>query len=432
MNILAIGLNHKTAPIDIRECLAFDSAETANALMQLKAAFPENEFVLLSTCNRVEFYIATNDSYEKVTEDIVEFLSQFHDIAPDDFRDFLYIYEGQDAVRHLFVVASSLDSMMVGEMQIIAQVKDSFRLACSAKSTGKVLNRLFHRSFATSKKILTDTSISTGRVSIAGVAVDLAGKVSGNISSAKVVVIGAGEVAELLVKHLLHVDCKDITVINRSLQRGRDLASRYNIAVRRWGQLSVELAAADIVISSAAVKGCLFTQTPFKKIMAKRKKPAVLIIDLGVPRNFEPSVNSIDGVYLYNIDELSELAKQNRQARHEDITKAMYIITEKVGEFTDWLKATDIGPLIGQMKGKFNRIARNEIEQFFAEKKTDASNREIVESMVHRMVNKLLHCVIENINIVTREKGPAEAAKLVDDIVRNADEVLVTSDDKYK
>ncbi len=430
MNILTIGLNHKSAPIDIRERLAFDTAETVKALGQLKSNFPRSEFILLSTCNRVEFYIASMRPCQGVTESIIEFLSRFHDVAIEDFQDFLYIYEGQQAVRHLFIVASSLDSMVVGEAQIISQVKESYKLACSAKSTGKVLNRLFHRSFATSKKILTSTSISTGRVSIAGVAVELAMQLFADMSSATVIVIGAGEMGELLVQHLLHINCKDITIVNRSLENGRNLAQRYGIAVGKWDGLDEQLITADIVIASAASQEYLFKKATFEKGINKRRKGALLIIDIAVPRNFEPSINKIEDVYLYSIDELSEVAEQNRKAREEDIAKGTHIIGEKVATFMDWLKARDIGPLVGKMKERFSQIGQNELESFFVGERTDASCREVVESMVHRVVNKLLHCVIKNVNVVAKEQGATEAAKLVDSIVRHAEEITTAADEE--
>ncbi len=205
MKIFVIGLNHKSAPIDIREKLAFDSSEVLRALRLLKGRYGSAEFVLLSTCNRVELYCADGDQDALEVEQLEGFLSDFHGVAIEDFREHLYVHENEDAVRHLLTVASSLDSMVVGEGQILGQVKEGFRLACTAKSAGKILNRLFHGAFTTSKKIHTKTSISSGRVSIAGVAVELAMQLFADVSAAKVVVIGAGEMGELLVQHLLHV-----------------------------------------------------------------------------------------------------------------------------------------------------------------------------------------------------------------------------------
>jgi len=423
MKIVVVGLNHKTAHIDIRERLAFDSEQTLRALRELKNRFCEAEFVLLSTCNRVELYCASKRMGGVMAREIAKFLSEFHNVALEEFEDFLYVHNEEDAVKHLLTVASSLDSMVVGEAQIIGQVKESYRLACAAKSTGKVLNRLFHCAFATSKKIHTTTSLSSRRVSLAGIAVELTMQLFADILAAKVVVIGAGEMGELLVRHLLHEGCKNITIVNRSYERGLSVAKRYGIEAREWEELAEQLIGANIVIASAATQNYLFKKDSFKKIMDNRREGALLIIDVAVPRNFEPSVNAIENVYLYSVDELSEVAEQNRKAREEDITKGMQVICENVTEFMDWFRAREIGPLIGQMKEKFARISQNELERFFVGARQEASCRKVMEVMVNRIVNKLLHCVIKNVNVVAKKHGPAEAAKLVDSIVRQAEEI---------
>ncbi len=423
MKILVAGLNHKTAPIDIREKLAFDADKTVRALRQLKNRFHEAEFVLLSTCNRVELY-CTCEYTEKIgTNMIADFFSEFHSIAETEFRQFMYFYEDEDAVRHLLTVTSSLDSMVVGEPQIIGQVKDSYRLACSVQCTGKVLNRLFHCAFAAGKKVYTTTSISQGRVSVAGVAVELAKQLFADVSSAKVVVIGAGEMGELIVQHLYKAGCRDITIVNRSYERASDVAKRFSVSAGKWEELQEQIAGADIVISSAAGTEFLFDRASFEEIIEKRRKGTLLIIDIAVPRNFEPSINEVQDVYLYSIDDLSEVVSQNLKAREVDIARGMEIIEENITEFMDWFGARDIGPLIGQMKEKFARISRSELERFFVGARKDADCREVLETMVNRVVNKLLHCVIENIDTVAKESGTAEAARLADSIVRRAEEI---------
>jgi glutamyl-tRNA reductase len=347
-------------------------------------------------------------------KDLTKFLSDFHNAPLEDFKDFLYICNNEDSVKHLLTVASSLDSMVVGEAQILGQVKESYRLACTAKSTGKVLNRLFHCAFATSKKIHATTSISSGRLSVAGIAVELAMQLFADISSAKVVVIGAGEMGELLLQHLLRAGCKNVMIVNRSLQRALDMVKHYG---------------ANIAIASAAVQDYLFKKDSLKEIMNRRPEGSLLIIDIAVPRNFEPTVNEIKDVYLYSVDDLSKVAEQNRKAREEDIAKGMPIIHENVADFMDWFRARDIGPLIGQMKEKFAQIGKNELERFFAGARRNASCREVAEAMVKRIVNKLLHCVIKNVDAVAKEQGPAEAAKLVDSIARQAEEISAKPDD---
>ncbi|MHC4581873.1 MAG: glutamyl-tRNA reductase, partial [Planctomycetota bacterium] len=289
MKIVVLGLNHKTAPVEIREKLAFDAAETSRALCELKRRFARAEFVLLSTCNRVELYCAGKHCQGANADRLSEFLSQFHDVELEKFREFLYAYEDQEAVRHLLTVTSSLDSLVVGEAQIVGQVKDSYKLACAAKTTGKVLNRLFHSAFATSKKVHTTTTIASGRVSVAGVAVELAGQLFADISSAKVVVIGAGDMGQLIIQHLLQVGARNITVVNRSHDRGLRVAEQYGIEARLWEQLDDQLLTANIAIASASVQDYLFRKGSFKQIMARRKEQNLLIVDIAVPRNFEPA-----------------------------------------------------------------------------------------------------------------------------------------------
>lgn len=430
MKIIAVGLNHKSAPIDIREKLAFDTIKSNEAITQLKSKFEGSEFVLLSTCNRVEIYCVCSPASGIDSSVLTDFLSDFHDIKPEAFQGFLYVYRDEDAVRHILTVASSLDSMVVGESQIIGQVKESYKLACKAKSAGKVLNRLFHTAFTTGKKIHTNTSISSGRVSVAGVAVELAMQFFADVSAAKVVVIGAGEMGELLVQHLLHIKCQNITIVNRSFDRGLNMAKKYGVYARKWEELAGLINDVNIVIASAASQDYLFEEKTFSTIMRQRKKGPLLIVDVAVPRNFAPAVNKIEDVYLYSIDELSDVAEQNRKAREGDIARGMLIIDENVNSFMNWFGTKDIGPVIGEMKDKFAKIGQKEVERFFVGARQDAYCRETMEAMMHRVVNRVLHCVIKNIDLVVKKHGSAEATKMVNGIVQQAEEMLCESDTK--
>ena len=430
MKIVAAGLNHKSAPIDIREKLAFDLNQNIDALGKLKLSYPEVEFVLLSTCNRVELYSVSEHTEGIDIEQIAGFFAEFHKVELNDFRDYLYVHTNEDAVRHLLTVASGLDSMVLGEDQILGQVKESYRLACNAKSTGKVLNRLFHCAFATSKKVHTNTHVSDGRISIAGVAVELAIQLFKDISKAKTVVIGAGEMGELLVKHLSHAGCSDITIVNRSYNRGKNIAERRGIKANKWNELNNLLVEADIVIASASTQDYLFKKSSFQKIMNNRQKKPLLIIDIAVPRDFEPEIDTIENVHLYSVDELSEVAKKNRKARESDISKGMQIIYESVHEFMDWFGTREVGPMIGKMKEQFGQISQKELERFFVGTRQEAVCKEVLEAMVNRVVSKLLHCVISNVDTVTKKHGPTEAAKLVDSIVRQAEKISSEHDDK--
>ena len=430
MKIVVLGLNHKTASVEIREKLAFGADAVGRALCELKTRFPQAEFVLLSTCNRVELYCAGKHCQGADPERLAAFLADFQGVELDEFRPFLYAYENEEAVGHLLTVASSLDSLVVGEAQIIGQVKESYKLACAAKATGKVLNRLFHSAFAASKAVYSTTSISSGRVSIAGVAVELARQLFADISSAKVVVIGAGDMGQLIVQHLLAIGARNITVVNRSYDRGSKLAEQFGIMVQPWEQLDGQLIDANIAIASASVQDYLYKKESFSQIAARRKDGTLLIIDIAVPRNFEPAINEFEGVYLYCVDDLAAVVEQNRKARERDMARGMEIVLENVADFMEWFGAKDIGPLIGRMKEQFVQIGKNEMERFFVGVRQEASCKEVMEAMVNRVVNKLLHCVIKNVNVVAKENGAAEAAKLVAHIVRQAEEIASEPDDR--
>ena len=409
--------------MEIREKLAFNASQATLALSRLKEMEREAEFVLLSTCNRVEFYYAGERDLQQIAGRLVAFLSGFHGVEPEQFKSALYFHENEAAVRHLLMVAAGLDSMVVGEAQILGQVKDSYKLACAAKSTGKILNRLFHCAFFTAKSVHTGTAISNGRVSVAGVAVELALQLFADITQARVAVIGAGETGELVVQHLVKAGCTDVTVVNRTYEHGVELAQRWKIAVGKWEELDDQIGRANIVISSAATETYLYTKESFERVVRKRRTGSKLIIDVGVPRNFDPAVNGIEEVYLYSMDELKKVAEQNLKTREEDVASGLEIVYASAGEFMDWFRVKDIGPLIGRMKEEFQQISRNELGRFFSGSRREASCRVPLEEMVDRVVNKLLHCVIKNVDAVAKEAGPAEAAKLVDTILRQAHEI---------
>ncbi|MBN1817591.1 MAG: glutamyl-tRNA reductase [Sedimentisphaerales bacterium] len=420
MKIVVLGLNHKSAPIDIRERLAFQYDEIVSVLAGFKQAYPDMEFALLSTCNRVELYAAHEKDTGFETEDLARRLAESRETLLEEISPCLYVRFDAEAVSHLLTVSSSLDSMVVGEPQIIAQVKDGYAAACAAKSTGKILNRLFHHAFSTSKEIYSDTTIANRRVSVAGVAVELAKQLFQNVGDAKVLVIGAGQMGGLLVRHFHRLGTRQVTVINRSYPRAVRLAQELEVAAAPWEQIESLLLESDIVVASAAVQEPLFGKEDFRPLLKKRRRGALLIIDIAVPRNFAPSINDLEGVYLYSLDDLGEVARQNIQLREGEVDRAVEIICDKAAEFMQWLEAMQLGPLVGQLKEAFSRIRQDEMERFFVGPRAEASCRETMEAMVSRVVNRLLHCVIVNLNTVAKEQGPEQAKKLAEDIVRRS------------
>ncbi len=425
MHIVLIGINHKTAPLTIRERLAIDKAMAVQALTAFKAAYPGVEIVLLSTCNRVECYVAVENNARPQPEELAEWLANFRGVAWADIEDCLYIKINEEAVTHLFTVCSSLDSMVIGESQITAQVKESYKLSCEEQATGKILNRLFHDAFRTTKEIITLTSIANRRVSVAGVAVELARQLFSDIQAAKVVIVGAGQMGDLLVEHFQQEACQDITVVNRSRQRSCQLARKHAIRDSAWEQLDEAIVNAEILVGAAtAGDGYLFTRERMKKLMARRRNHLLLIIDITVPRSFEPEVDDIDNVYLYSIDDLARVAQDNISLREGDIEQAVEIIYKHTALFMEWFLKRDLGPVIGQIKAAFEQIQTIEMEKFFVGPRQDACCKVLLETSVGRVVNKLSHCVIKNIDILSREHGVKEAEKFAYNILANAEQIV--------
>lgn len=431
MQMVLIGINHKTAPVEVREQLACDAAAVYDALARLKQAYPGSEFTVLSTCNRVECYAAIDKTAGPKAIDLAKWLADFRSVPFPSIEKYLYIKTNEDVATHLFTVASSLDSMVIGESQIIAQVKEAYKMACRCQTAGKVLNRLFHDAFRAAKEIITKTSISSRRVSVAGVAVDLARQLFTDLKSAKVVIVGAGQMGRLLVEHFRHEKCQDITVVNRSQGRGCQLAEEHGVSNKPWDQLDREIAAANIVVGAAsATEGYLFSRDRIKSLMARRRSQLLLIIDITVPRSFDPAIGKIENVYLYCIDDLAQVAHDNIKLREGDFEKAVEIIYEYVSAFTDWFMTRDVGPVVGQIREAFEQIREIEMDKFFVGPREQANCKQLMEMSMARVVNKLCHCVIKNIDILSKEHGAQEAEKLAQNILANAKQII--SEDHQK
>lgn len=425
MQIILIGINHKTAPVDVRERLSYSAEHVCVALTRLREAYPGCEFVLLSTCNRVECYAVVDRAAGPTPAQLANWLADFRSVAFSKIEEFLYIKTNEDAVTHLFTVASSLDSMVIGESQITAQVKESYKIASTCQTTGKVLNRLFHDAFRTTKQIIAKTSISNRRVSVAGVAVGLARQLFSDIKSAKVVIAGAGQMGELLVEHFQHEKCRDITVVNRSQPRGCQIAQKHEVCNTSWESLDQEIIDANIVVGAAsAAEGYLFSRDRIKSLMSRRRNQLLLIIDIAVPRSFEPAVGQIENVYLYSIDDLAQVAQDNIKLREGDLERAIGIICESVSIFMDWFGTRDVGPLMGQIREAFEKIRETEMEKFFVGPRQDAHCKELMDAAMGRVVNKLCHCVIKNIDLLSKEQGIREAEKFAQSIIENAKQIM--------
>lgn len=418
MQIMLVGISYKTSPVCIRERLAFNPDETAAVIKSLKSRFGGAEFVLLSTCNRTELYCVAESPNGPAVDDIIKSLADVRNVAAQDFQRCVYVRFDAEAVNHLLTVSSSLDSMVVGEPQIIGQVKDSYGLACNAKSTGKILNKLFHFAFATAKMIYSDTSIASRRVSVAGVAVELAKQLFADIATAKILVIGAGDMGQILIERLVDLGCRRVTLINRTHSHCFDLAAKCNVAIVEWEQMERQLMDAHIVVASVAAQEYLFSKSEFNTLLQKRGARPLLMIDIAVPRCFDPAINELDNVHLYNIDDLAQVVERNFKLREGEIDQAVEIISRKQSEFMEWFNCRELGPLIGQMKKQFDRIIKKELDDFFAGAGQDTHNKEEIHAIFVRIVNRFMHCIISNVKATAKERGAQEAINLANYMIR--------------
>lgn len=335
MHIAVIGLNHKTAPVELRERLAFNSKKMGEVFKSLKEIEAIKEALVLSTCNRVEIYAVTPQPMEAL-RGVKKFLSDYHKVKEEEFENSLYFHQEPDSLNHLFSVASSLDSMVVGESEVLGQVKSAYILAHQHLATGKILNVLFQRSLNAAKKVKTLTDIHKGFISISSVAVELARRIFGGLSGHRIMIIGAGEMAELTLKNLVSGGVKSIIVANRTFAKAQELAGRFNAQAVKFDQCLEKMAESDIVISSSAAPHYLINKEEVKKLIGLRHQRPIFFIDISVPRNIDPEINKIDNVYLYNIDDLNKIVQENIKTRQKEIYKSQEIVEQEVHRYLAW------------------------------------------------------------------------------------------------
>jgi glutamyl-tRNA reductase len=391
MNILVIGLNHKTASVEIRERLAFNGPKLEEGLLKVRQLPSVNEAGLLSTCNRVEIYLAVGDRLA-ASEAVNNFIAHFHTIERREFEKSLYVYHNADAVRHVFRVASSLDSMIVGEPQVLGQLKDAFEFALSKKTTGVFLNRLMKKAISTAKRVRTETKIAENAVSISFAAVELAKKIFTELAGKSFMLLGAGEMAELAARHLVNSGVSDVKVANRTYERCCELARDFCGKAVRFEDFVKELVHTDILICSTGAPSYVLLKDQMQQVMKERKHRPVFLIDISVPRNIDPEINKLDNVYLYNVDDLQEVVDTNILGRKKEAEKAAAIVDEEVDKFTHWLTTLDSVPLIIALRQKADGIRQEEIEKFknkFPD--LDKEKMQAVEHLANALTNKLIH-----------------------------------------
>jgi glutamyl-tRNA reductase len=391
MKVFVVGLNHKIADVDVREKLAFNGPKLVEGLIRFRELPEVEEAIILSTCNRVELYANVSDT-RPASEAIKNFLSEFHNIKRESLENALYMYDDMNAVRHVFRVASSLDSMVVGEPQILGQLKDAFELALSKKTTGLLLNKLMKKAISVAKRVRTETRIAENAVSISFAAVELAKKIFTDLSKKVFMLLGAGEMAELAAKHLISGGVKEVLVSNRTYQRACDLAEEFNGRPVKFDEFIQEMVRADIVICSTGAPAYILMKNQMQKVMRERKQRQVFIIDISVPRNIDPEINDLDNVYLYNVDDLQGVVDSNMFERQKEAEKAGKIVEEELETFLKWQSSLDSVPTILALREKAEEIKKEELDKLLhkipgiGEKERDA-----IEYMASALVNKLIH-----------------------------------------
>lgn len=388
-SFILLGVNHKTTPVEVREKIAL-SGGYEEPLQRLKALPGCRECFLLSTCNRVELLVV-GVSGPQLEEQLIRFL--FGDnTTVADCRGYVYIYSGIDAVSHLFTVAASLDSLIVGEAQILGQIKEAYRYASSFHTTGPLLNRLLHKTFSVAKRIRTETGIGSSAVSISSAAVELARKIFGDLRDKRVLLVGAGEMAELAAQHLVGQGVLSVTVANRTLSRAVDLAKRFDGHAVSFDELVVQLEHADIIISSTGAPTIILEKDQVKPVMRARRNKPLFFIDIAVPRDLDPGLNDLENVYLYDIDDLSQVVEMNRSERDREAKKAERIVEEETIKFQRWQEGMALTPTILELRGKADDICRQELEKTLGRMSSlTAAERQSLEKMVAAITAKILH-----------------------------------------
>jgi glutamyl-tRNA reductase len=361
MHLFLLGVSHKTAPVDLRERLDFSSRDVGAAVEALATRSSAIESVVLSTCNRSEIYVASA-APDRARGDIVEFLAQYHELPADTFTPHLFSFQDADAARHLFRVAAGLDSLVVGEPQILGQVKDAFQAASTRRCTGPVLTKLFHWSFGVGKRVRSETALGEGAVSISFAAVALARKIFGRLNGRRVLVIGAGEISSLTAQHLRAHGVGEMGVTSRTAAHAEALAASVGGHVVPWNDFGAALATADIVVTATGSQRPILTRAHVEAVRGRRRSP-LFIIDVAVPRDVEPAVGDIEQVFLYNVDDLQTVVQENISRRASEIDRAESIVTEEVSKFTAWQRSRGAIPTVVALRQRFEAIRRAELER---------------------------------------------------------------------
>jgi len=411
MHLVKIGITHETAPVEVRERIAFQADILPEALSLLNKNVAE--CVILSTCNRVEVY-ATVDSIEKGQEDVIAFIADYHRLSRQTLASHLDVRVDEEAVRHLFAVAGSIKSMVLGENQIQSQIKQALDIARAEDAIGPILSNLFQAALRVGKRVRNETAISEFSLSISNAAVRLVEKETADLASKKVLVVGSGKMGALAVKSLTKIGVQDVVIMNRTEENARHLAAELHLGWAGFGNLETEVARADVVISSTGAPGAVFTKEVVARAMAGRER-TLLLVDIAVPRDVEPAVTNLKGVTLYNVDDLRTSIENNREKRCRELHKVESIVADEADKFTAWVHSLDVKPVIKGLRNLAEDIREQELQRAlrrFENHLTD-NDSQVVRELTCRIVNKMLHQPLVNLR---QEAGIGNAGDFADTV----------------
>lgn len=401
MQLTAVGLNHQTAPLSIREKLAFAAATLPEAVHDLAQSSAAEEAVILSTCNRTELYCVGN------TENIINWLAQYHNMPVEEIRPYLYTFDNSETVRHAFRVACGLDSMVLGEPQILGQIKDAVRVAQEQKTIDSRLNALFQKTFSVAKEVRTDTAVGENSVSMASASVKMAEQIFPDIADLNVLFIGAGEMIELVATYFAAKNPKIITVANRTLPRAQELCDKLGVHAEPCllNTLPEILYEYDVVVSSTASQLPLVGKGMIERALKQRNHMPMFLLDLAVPRDIEEEVGSLNDAYLYTVDDMMNIVQNGKEARQKAAAEAEAMVESKVGEFIQWQKNRQSVPLIRALRDEGERARRQVLENAMKQLAKGVSAEEVLERLSVQLTNKLLHSPTRTLNKAGSENG---------------------------
>lgn len=393
MTLIAFGINHKTAPVEIREKVAFAPEKMEQALHECITQGEVSEAAIISTCNRTEVYFNLHDN-EADTHDIsalLDWFCQYHQLKKEDVEPYIYLHNNNDAVQHILRVASGLDSLVLGEPQILGQIKDAYSIANQAGTIGRQLNRLFQHTFSVAKQVRTDTAIGANPVSVAFAAVSLAKRIFANLSEHTALLIGAGETTELVAQHLANQGVKKMIVANRTVERAQLLANKFDAEAIALSDMPERLVEADIIIASTASQLPILGKGAVERALKQRKHRPMFMVDIAVPRDIEPEVSDLDDVYLYTVDDLHDVIEEGRQSREEAAVQAEEIIKNQVDHFMGWLRSLEGVDTIRAFR---EQAEQKRDEQLALAKKQLAAGKDpqqVMDDLARTLTNKLIH-----------------------------------------